>query len=685
MSSYFEASRLHFIGSWKKHLEAVASSILTTSPLFGAPASKSERLIVHIDMDCFFASVAIRDRPELVNLPVAVCHSTSGGGRGGSEISSCNYEARRFGVSAGMWTRRAMELCPTLVTLPYEFDKYTATAEQVYRIFAAFTHHLEAVSCDEAFLEFPSVADPAGLANEIRQRIFNATRCTASAGCAPNMLLARLGTARAKPNGCFVLASSDAEAFMASQPVDALPGVGWVLRRRLRERPFEVKTCGQLAAFSRDFLQQHLGDKIGSSLYDYCRGVDVRDLRYLSRLQRSSIGAEVNWGIRFRELPSVYDFLDQLAAEVCNRSRTSGYAGRTVTLKIMQRAPDAPVDPPKFGGHGACDTFSRSHTLASATVEPAIVGPVVRRLYEAIGTPAHELRGVGISMAKLVRLESLAAERGQSALATIERFVRARPPSPALCPDTSKDGSATDGRGVKSEAGSRATIESVGRVDPPQDLPPLSQLDRAVVQALPRGIRRELAAAYKQQIDTLPAPPGSSSSAPSLSSSSCEPLSATREAPGAGVRGDRALLPAAEDAQQEEEQEQEQEEEEHGQGQEDEEESGGDGEAGNHSEEEPGAFDLGSVMENLPRWVAMTHEAASPAMRESLCNLVLSCVAQAARQRRLDQAAIVLRCLRRQAFGADLPLTAAIDDTLDRARTLLGSEWRGLVQPRRSA
>eukprot|EP00798_Chlamydomonas_sp_ICE-L_P021821 gene21821-28847_t len=161
--------------------------LLHPSRLFkpsSAPASSiglapaSERAIMHIDMDCFFASAASVGRPELVGLPLVVCHSNHGGM---AEISAANYEARKFGVRSGMYMKPAKQMCPALIVVPYEFERYTEISEQVYRILLRHTSCVQPVSCDEAFLDVTGLGNPEEIARNIRAAIQEKTECTASA------------------------------------------------------------------------------------------------------------------------------------------------------------------------------------------------------------------------------------------------------------------------------------------------------------------------------------------------------------------------------------------------------------------------------------------------------------------------------------------------------------------------
>eukprot|EP00898_Chlorokybus_atmophyticus_P005090 jgi/Chlat1/5582/Chrsp369S05362 len=393
VENFHKASRLHFIGTWKARFQAL-SAAMAGMHAGSTPSNNAPRCIMHIDMDSFFASIAMRDYSELTGKCVAICHSNFSGS---AEISSANYEARKFGIKAGMFMSSAKSMCPELVVMPYEFDKYAEASEAMYRVLLSHTLHVQALSCDEAFLDISGLGDPSQLAAKIRTQIQEATGgLTASAGISHNMLLARLATKRAKPNGQYHLTMDEVEQYMGDLPVRELPGIGWSLRERLEV--MGITQCKHVLAQSKAHLQRELGDKTGVMLYQYARGVDNRELK--AEQQRKSIGADVNWGVRFTRDDEVSKFIEDIAKEVCSRLREAGVKSRTITLKVKRKKLGAP-EPAKFMGCGICDSFSRSVTLASFTDDPAIVGQEAKQLYSFLKIPPSELRGVGLQMTRL--------------------------------------------------------------------------------------------------------------------------------------------------------------------------------------------------------------------------------------------------------------------------------------------
>ena len=395
VESYYRASRLHFIGRWKARLEALmASSIANVAPTPAPFVLGGRRTIMHLDMDCFFASVAEAGHPEFIGKPLAVCHSNSE--RGSGEVSSANYEARKSGVRASMFIARAKELCPGLIVVPYEFEKYEKVSEQVYRIFLKYTSAVQPISCDEAFLDITGLGDPETIASAIRKDIVDATGCTASAGIGPNMLLARIATKKAKPNGQFLLTAAAALPFLAELKVEELPGVGWSTERKLAEAG--LTTVGDLQATSKSKLQKELGNNAGSVLWDFAHARDNRKVE--PPKPRQSVGAEVNWGIRFVTAEDPEIFLKNLAVEVAGRMKQAGIRGKTITLKLKRKKPGW-TEPIKFLGCGACDSFSKSVTLASGTATAEDLYRESVTLLRMLRVPFDEIRGIGITVTRL--------------------------------------------------------------------------------------------------------------------------------------------------------------------------------------------------------------------------------------------------------------------------------------------
>ena len=237
------------------------------------------REIIHIDMDCFYAAIEIRERPELAGRPVAV-----GGLTGRGVLTTCNYEARKFGCRSAMPTFQARRLCPDLVLLPPRFGLYRKESGRIREILREYTQLVEPLSLDEAYLD---VSDHPGagweIARQIRSRILETTGLTASAGIAPNKLLAKIASDWRKPDGQFAIVPDQVPSFMKRLPVGRIWGIGPKTASRLREQG--VETCGQLQKWSLPEMSGGFG-KNGRELYELCRGRDDRAVEP-SRMRKS--------------------------------------------------------------------------------------------------------------------------------------------------------------------------------------------------------------------------------------------------------------------------------------------------------------------------------------------------------------------------------------------------------------
>ncbi|XP_056245777.1 DNA repair protein REV1 isoform X1 [Seriola aureovittata] len=528
--------------------------------------------ILHVDMDCFFVSVGIRHRPDLKGKPVAV---TSNRGQGRvplrpganpqveqqyyqrkqshpqpersdedlhrtpsqespdshtngvdqdvdalsmAEIASCSYEARQAGVRNGMFFGKAKKLCPSLQSVPYDFEAYKEVALTMYEILAGFTHDIEALSCDEVLIDGSALlaelgTNPGDLAKAIRADIKEKTGCCASVGMGSNILLARLATRRAKPDGHYFLKSEEVDDFIRDLPVTSLPGVGPVMGRKLAA--MGVRSCGDLQQVSLSQLQKKFGPRTGQTLFRFCRGLDDRPVRY--EKERKSVSADMNYNIRFTRIDEAECFLTNLSMEVQKRLQEAGLRGRRVTLKVMVRKVGAPLEPAKYGGHGICDNLARTVMLVQSTDSGQLIATAVIKLFHAMKLQVQDLRGVGIQVQLLEGNHSVPQDstghrtrsikemllgqglnarsdnRGEADnsthqektfLATVQSSGSSPHPlsSPEPVPGTSKD----------QQACRRTPKHSRARLNLSIEVPSPSQVDRSVLEALPAELREQV-------------------------------------------------------------------------------------------------------------------------------------------------------------------------------------------------
>ena len=258
-------------------------------------------------MDCFYAAIEVRDRPPLRGKPVGV-----GGTRNRGVLTTCNYEARKFGVRSAMPTFMALQRCPNLIVLPTRFDVYRREAAVIRGILRRFTPLVEPLSLDEAYLDVTAhPAEPDLLAQEIRDIIFQKTKLTSSAGIGPNKLVAKIASEINKPNGQLEVTPEHVPAFMMKLPVRKIWGIGEKTERKLEE--LGVKTCDELQRFSRPELVDLFG-RFGLDLYDLCRGIDHRSVEP-DRL-RKSLSTEETFSIDLTTLEQCEERLKELFTDL---------------------------------------------------------------------------------------------------------------------------------------------------------------------------------------------------------------------------------------------------------------------------------------------------------------------------------------------------------------------------------
>lgn len=254
--------------------------MMTKSPLL-------THKIIHIDMDCFYASIEIRDNPQLKDKPVAVGGSPQQRG----VLATCNYLARQFGLHSAMPTAQAIKRCPNLILLPVNMPLYRQVSQQIHQIFQRYTEIIEPLSLDEAYLDVTDCAQCSGsatwIAQQIRQAIFNELGLTASAGIAPLKFLAKVASEQNKPNGQFVITPEQVADFIFQLPLNKIPGVGKVTYQRLSD--MGLQTCGDIQKSNLPHLLQYFG-KMGQRIWAFSHGIDEREVQ--THRQRKSIGVE---------------------------------------------------------------------------------------------------------------------------------------------------------------------------------------------------------------------------------------------------------------------------------------------------------------------------------------------------------------------------------------------------------
>ncbi|ARD23455.1 MULTISPECIES: DNA polymerase IV [Shewanella] len=276
------------------------------------------RKIIHIDMDCYFAAVEMRDFPELRGKPLAV------GGRSDRRgvISTCNYEARQFGVRSAMSSYQALKLCPDLTLVPGRMDVYKSISVQIRAIFHRYTDLVEPLSLDEAYLDVTDCHAHKGsatlIAKAIRQEILDETGLTASAGVAPIKFLAKIASDLNKPNGQYVIPPEDINAFVKPLTLNKIPGVGKVTSAKLAA--LGLTTCEDVQHYPSDKLIAAFG-KFGRVLIERAQGIDNRTIS--PNRVRKSVGVETTLAQDIFTLDQCNNVMPQLIQELIARVHRS--------------------------------------------------------------------------------------------------------------------------------------------------------------------------------------------------------------------------------------------------------------------------------------------------------------------------------------------------------------------------
>ncbi|KAL8752351.1 MAG: hypothetical protein Q9184_005762 [Pyrenodesmia sp. 2 TL-2023] len=425
LKQYYEESRLHHLSTWradlKSQLQALAAEKSSSQKAREKRTLGTRRYILHVDFDSFFAAVSLKKHPHLVDKPVVIAH----GGGSGSEIASCNYPARKYGIKNGMWMKHAQKLCPELKVLPYDFNEYESASRSFYEAIMDTGGIVQSVSVDEALVDVSSACIEAGghsgkgihegsiwreqekadsIALGIREKVKETTGCDVSVGIAGNILLAKLALRKAKPAGQFQVKPEEELDFVGGVTVQELPGVAFSIGGKLEE--IGVKFVKDIRELTKERLINTLGPKTGEKIWDYSRGIDRVEVG--EQIIRKSVSAEVNWGIRFVTQEQADEFVTCLCEELHKRLVNERVKGRQLTMKIMRRAADAPLDPPKHLGHGKCDTFNKSLVLGVATNDKEVLAREAISIMRGWGFSPGELRGIGVQMTKLEPLKGAA-------------------------------------------------------------------------------------------------------------------------------------------------------------------------------------------------------------------------------------------------------------------------------------
>jgi DNA polymerase-4 len=342
-----------------------------------------DRLILHIDMDAFFISVEQRDNSSLRGKPAAVCGSLSR-----SVVTSATYEARPYGIRAGMSIQEAKKRCPQLILVKGDHSKYTETAARIFSILKEYTPLVEVASIDEAYLDITQslllFQSPLLIAQSIKDQIRESEGLTCSIGVAPNKLLGKLGSALKKPDGLVVIQKGDVRGILKDLPVSKLYGIGPKLTDALNS--IGIFTCGQLGKFPVSVLSKRFG-VVGERLHEMGLGLDDNPVvPFDEEEEAKSISHSVTLEKDTSDVNMLRKVLMQLSERVSRRMRKEGFYGKRIAITVR---------------YSDFFTFSKQKTLPKWMNSGNEIFRQAFEIFESISHPKPiRLLGVGVSLLK---------------------------------------------------------------------------------------------------------------------------------------------------------------------------------------------------------------------------------------------------------------------------------------------
>ncbi len=357
-----------------------------------------QRKIIHIDMDAFFAAVEQRDFPEYRGKPLIV------GGRPDKRgvVATCSYEARKFGIHSAMSSSRAYKLCPQAVVVSPRFEAYREASNIIRSIFLQYTDLVEPLSLDEAYLDVSESTLFEGsatlIAKDIKQKIFQQTNLTASAGVSYNKFLAKVASDMNKPDGITVIRPEQGAQFVAELPVGKFYGVGKATESKMHG--LGIKTGADIKKLSEQECQQYFG-KSGMYYYHISRGVDNREV--VSHRERKSLGSETTFEKDLGNVDDMLKVLGVLAVEVTDSLKQKDLKGYTLTLKVK---------------YDNFEQITRSKTLSKAISNVKNMLPIIVSLLSKTEVETRKVRLLGLTVSSF----SEDAEQGKWLMEQRELF-----------------------------------------------------------------------------------------------------------------------------------------------------------------------------------------------------------------------------------------------------------------------
>jgi len=359
---------------------------------------ESQRKIIHVDMDAFFAAVEQRDFPQYRGKPLIVGGSPDKRG----VVATCSYEARAFGIHSAMASSKAYRLCPQAIIVQPRFEAYKEVSEQIREIFLQYTECVEPLSLDEAFLDvsFCDLFDGSAtlIANDIRKKIFNRTGLTASAGVSYNKFLAKIASDINKPDGMTVIRPEEGEAFVATLPVGKFYGVGKATEARMNANG--IYTGADIKALNKPELETLFGNS-ADYYYEISRGVDHRQV--VAHRERKSLGSETTFEKDLDNIDDIIKRLGLIAIEVQQSLSKKQLSGHTLTLKVK---------------YDNFEQITRSKTLPEPMDTLELILQLTAELLTRTDAGQRKVRLLGLSVSNFSQSEAESGEMQQLELFT---------------------------------------------------------------------------------------------------------------------------------------------------------------------------------------------------------------------------------------------------------------------------
>jgi DNA polymerase IV (DinB-like DNA polymerase) len=287
------------------------------------------RIILHVDMDYFFAQIEERENPQFKGGPVVVGADPKGG-RGRGVVSTANYEARKYGIKSGMPISKAYQLCPRAIFLPVNIELYEKVSEKIMEIVKKYSPVYEIVSLDEAYLDISSCKDwkeAENLGKKLKKEIFEKEKLTCTVGIGPNKTVAKLAAEKAKPNGLKIVKPEEVEKFLDPLDVDDLPGIGPRTAEKLRK--IGINKIFELKKLSKEKLKEMFG-KIGERIWERARGIDEEPVSPEEVIK--SIGRQITFERDTRDAKLIFGTFEKLIKEVYEELIQNNFSFKTITV-----------------------------------------------------------------------------------------------------------------------------------------------------------------------------------------------------------------------------------------------------------------------------------------------------------------------------------------------------------------